>query len=52
MEVAVGARAAGGHATVSFGEPAGSPSIDPSATDFADDGVGHAGIRFNWWNLE
>ncbi len=43
MGVAVQARAAGGRSRVSFGEPSGSPSIDPWTAECADDGAGPAG---------
>ena len=43
MGVAVRAGAASGRSRVSFGEPAGSPSIDPWTAEFADSGAGHAG---------
>ena len=43
MGVAVRAGAASGRSGESFGEFAGSPSIDPSAAEFADSGAGLAG---------
>ena len=43
MGGAVQAAAASGRSSESFGEFAGSPSIDPSAAEFADSGAGQAG---------
>jgi hypothetical protein len=43
MGVAVRAGAASGRSGEPFGESAGSPSIDPSAAEFADSSVGRAG---------
>jgi hypothetical protein len=43
MGVAVRARAAVGRSRSTFGETAGSPSIDPWTAEFADSSAGHAG---------
>src|ERR1700675_813710 len=42
MGVAVRGRATVGRSRVPFGEPAGSPSIDPSTAEFADSKAGRA----------